>query len=244
MLVTSFSNMADIESGALLPHEIYLGNWNDVFSGYWIIGIKNSLLISALCIVLTLVVSFPAAYVFSRYKFMADKHLFFWLLTNRMAPPIVFVLGFLVMFRAFGIWDTIPGVALAYSLFNVPIAIWLLVSFMGGIPKEIDNAAFIDGYSLWGYFRRIFIPLNAPGIAVTCFFIWMFSWTEMLLASTLTSVAAKPLTVQLLITMGRVGYGVQYGLAAAAGIITIIPGLALLYWARKYIAKGFTLGGV
>lgn len=242
MFVTSLSTKAEIEIGALIPHKLYLKNWSSILRGYWGLAIRNSLIISVLCIVFTLVVSFPAAYVFSRHKFMADKHLFFWLLTNRMAPPVVFVIGFLIMFRAYGLWDTIPGVVLAYSLFNIPIAIWLLDSFMKDIPKELDNAAFLDGYSLWGYFRRIFIPLNAPGIATTSFFVWIFSWTEMFIASVITSVGAKPITVQLLITMGRVGYGVEYGLAASAGVITIIPGLVLVYWAKKYIAKGFTLG--
>jgi len=240
MTSVSLSSKPIIESGGIIP-DLYLGNWADFFD-LWQLAIRNSIIISLSCIGVTLLVSFPAAYAFSRFKFMADKHLFFWFLTNRMAPPICFVLPFLIMFKGLGLWDTIPGIVLAYCLFNVPIGIWLLASFMSGIPREIDDAAFIDGWSVWSYWKRVFIPANKPGIAVTAFFIWMFSWTEMLMASVLTSTEAKPLTVYLLITMGRVGYGVQYGLAAAAGVFTMIPGLVLFYWVRNYLAKGFTFG--
>jgi len=109
-----------------------------------------------------------------------------------------------------------------------------MTSFMNGIPKEIDETAFTDGYSLLGFFRKIFIPLNKSGIAVTAFFVWMFSWLEWFLASILTSVYAKPLAIQM-----HAGGGSE-----AAGVITMIPGLILLVWARPYIAKGFTFGKV
>jgi len=242
MIVTSISSKHDIEIGSLIPTNFDSSNWIELSKGYWISGIRNSLIISLSSVVLTLLVGFPAAYIFSRLKFTADKHLFFWLLTNRMAPPICFILAYIVMFRSLGLWDTIPGVVLAYSVFNIPIGIWLLVSFFSSVPREIDEQAFIDGFSMFEYWKKIFIPVVKGGIAVCSFFVWMFSWTEMLIASTLTSAKAKPLTVQLLITLGRVGYGVQFGLAAAAGVMTIVPGLALIYWARLYLAKGFTFG--
>jgi len=242
----SLSSKPHIEEGPLVP-DFYFGNWIDVINGFGGIGgsgIINSLLISASCVLTSLVVSFPAAYAFSRYKFMADKHIFFWFLTNRMTPPAVLILPYLIMFRSLGLWDTIPGVVLAYSVFNIPLAIWLLASFMAVIPREIDEAAFIDGYSLIKYFRRIFLPLSKPAIGVTSFFIWLYSWSEMFIASIITSVNSKPLNAQLVISLGRVGWGVEYGIASAAGVITIIPGLILIYWARRYLAKGFTFGRI
>lgn len=239
----SFSSRTRIEEGAIIP-DFTLRNWLEMTKGYWAVGIRNSVINSALAMIVSLVLSIPAAYVFSRVRFMADKHFFFWLLTNRMAPPVVLAIPYLMIWRGLGIWDTVPGIVLAYMVFDIPVTIWILTSFMAAIPREIDEAAFIDGYSLGRYFMKIFLPLLKPAIAVAAFFAWLFSWTEMFLASVLTSVQAKPLTAQLLTTLGKVGYGVEYGPAAAAGVITIIPGLALLYWARMYLGKGFTFGRV
>jgi len=135
----------------------------------------------------------PAAYAFSRYSFLGDKHLFFWLLTNRMTPPAVFLLPFFQLYSTFGMMDTHIAVALAHLLFNVPLAVWILEGFMSGIPKEIDETAYIDGYSFPAFFVKIFLPLIKSGIGVTAFFCFMFSWVELLLARTLTSVNAKVL---------------------------------------------------
>ncbi len=246
LISVSFSSKPHIEEGALIP-DIFIGNWRNVITGFGGVGgegILNSVIISVSCVLVSLGFGFPAAYAISRHKFMADKHLFFWFLTNRMTPPAVLILPYLIMFRALGIWDTFGGVILAYNVFNIPVAVWLLASFMASIPKEIDEAAFIDGYSLARYFRKIFLPLSKPGIGVTSFFIWLYSWSEMFIASIITSTVAKPINPQLLIALGRVGWGAEYGIVAAAGAITIIPGLVLLYWARTYLAKGFTFGRV
>lgn len=242
----SFSSKPRIEAGALIP-DGFMGNWRNVITGFGGVGgpgITNSIIVSASSIVVALLLGIPAAYAFSRYKFMADKHLFFWFLTNRMTPAACLIIPYLIMWRALGIWDTLYGLTLAYTVFNVPIAVWLLASFMASIPREIDEAAFIDGYTLGRYFRKIFLPLIRPGIGVTSFFVWIYTWSEMFIASIITSVSAKPLTAQLLITLGRVGWGAEYGIAAAAGAITVLPGIALLYWARTYLAKGFTFGRV
>ncbi len=238
----SFQSLPRIYEGILIP-EGFLGNWINLITGYYGVGGKGilfSIIICCLCVAFSILVGFPAAYAFSRHRFMGDKHLFFWFLFNRMTPSAFFIFPYLIMFRALGIFDTVYAVVLAYCVFNVPIAVWLLTSFMSSIPREIDEAAFIDGYSLGKFFWKIFLPLCRPGIGVTGFFIWLFSWSEMFIASIITSVNAKPLNAQMLIFLFSMG--INYGLASAAGIVTIIPGLILLYWARTYIAKGFTFG--
>ena len=133
----------------------------------------------------------PAAYAFSRYRFLGDKHLFFWLLTNRMAPAAVFALPFFQLYSAVGLFDTHIAVALAHCLFNIPLAVWILEGFMSGVPKELDETAYVDGYSFPRFFFRIFMPNIAAGIGVAAFFCFMFSWVEMLLAKTLTAVEAQ-----------------------------------------------------
>jgi glycerol transport system permease protein len=188
------------------------------------------------------VVALPAAYAFSRYRFLGDKHLFFWLLTNRMAPPAVFVLPFVNLYSAVGLFDTPWAVALAHTLFNIPLAVWILEGFMSGVPKELDETAYVDGYSFPAFFIKIFLPTISAGIGVAAFFCFMFSWVEMLLAKNLTSVAAKPIVAAMTKTASTSGY--ELGLLAAAGVLTLIPGAIVIYFVRNYIAKGFALGRV
>ena len=208
----------------------------------WYIGYVNSIKYVVINTVLSVAVALPAAYAFSRYRFLGDKHLFFWLLTNRMAPPAVFALPFLQLYSAVGLFDTPWAVALAHTLFNIPLAVWILEGFMSGVPKELDETAYVDGYSFWRFFVRIFMPTIAAGIGVACFFCFMFSWVELLLAKTLTSVAAKPIAAVMTRTASTSGY--ELGLLAAAGSLTLIPGAVVIYFVRNYIAKGFALGRV
>jgi glycerol transport system permease protein len=133
-------------------------------------------------------------------------------------------------------------VALAHMVFNVPLAVWILEGFMSGIPKEIDETAYIDGYSFPKFFVKIFLPMIKSGIGVTAFFCFMFSWVELLLARTLTSVYAKPITAIMTRTVSAAG--MDWGVLAAAGILTIVPGALVIWFVRNYIAKGFAMGRV
>jgi glycerol transport system permease protein len=134
----------------------------------------------------------PAAYAFNRDAFIGDKHLFFWLLTNLMAPTAVFAMRFFNLYCAVGLFDTVWAVALAHCLFNIPLAVWILEGFVGGAPREIDETAAIDSCSFPRFFIRIFLPLIANGIGVTAFFCFIFSWVEQLLTTTLTATNALP----------------------------------------------------
>ena len=149
----------------------------------WYSGYINSMIYVVMNTVISVVVALPAAYAFSRYRFLGDKHLFFWLLTNRMAPPAVFALPFFQLYSSIGLFDTHIAVALAHCLFNIPLAVWILEGFMSGVPKELDETAFVDGYPFWRFFVRIFVPTIASGIGVAAFFCFMFSWVELLLAN-------------------------------------------------------------
>ncbi len=230
-------------SFTLWPATFTLENYEKIFTDpTWYMGYVNSLTYVLINMVLSVSVALPAAYAFSRYRFLGDKHLFFWLLTNRMAPPAVFALPFLQLYSAVGLFDTPWAVALAHTLFNIPLAVWILEGFMSGVPKELDETAYIDGYSFPRFFVKIFIPTIAAGIGVAAFFCFMFSWVELLLAKTLTSVAAKPIAATMTRTASTSGY--ELGLLAAAGSLTLIPGAVVIYFVRNYIAKGFALGRV
>ncbi|PVE21809.1 sugar ABC transporter permease [Microvirga sp. KLBC 81] len=240
----SLKTNTEITSGLTLwPRNITFDNYITIFTDQsWYSGYINSLSYVLINTVLSIAFALPAAYAFSRYRFLGDKHLFFWLLTNRMAPPAVFALPFFNLYSAIGLFDTPWAVALAHCLFNVPLAVWILEGFMSGVPREIDETAAIDGYSFPRFFVKIFMPLIASGVGVAAFFCFMFSWVELLLARTLTSVTAKPIAATMTRTVSA--SGMDWGLLAAAGVLTIIPGALVIWFVRNYIAKGFALGRV
>ena len=240
----SFKTNQEITSSfTLFPQTFTFANYAVILTDpSWYMGYVNSLIYVVMNTFISLSVALPAAYAFSRYSFMGDKHLFFWLLTNRMSPPAVFALPFFQLYSSVGLFDTHIAVALAHCLFNVPLAVWILEGFMRGVPKEIDETAYIDGYSFPRFFIRIFMPLIASGIGVAAFFCFMFSWVELLLSRTLTAVNAKPIAAIMTRTVSA--SGMDWGVLAAAGVLTIIPGALVIYFVRNYIAKGFALGRV
>ncbi|MFO7758761.1 MAG: carbohydrate ABC transporter permease [Roseovarius sp.] len=240
----SFKTNSEILSTfSLVPQYPTLANYQRILNDpSWYMGYVNSIIYVTMNTVISIAVALPAAYAFSRYHFMGDKHLFFWLLTNRMAPPAVFALPFFQLYSSVGLFDTHIAVALAHTLFNVPLAVWILEGFMRGVPREIDETAYIDGYSFGRFFVKIFMPLIASGVGVTAFFCFMFSWVELLLSRTLTSTDAKPIAATMTRTVGA--SGVDWGVLAAAGVLTILPGALVIYFVRNYIAKGFALGRV
>jgi glycerol transport system permease protein len=244
MLNMSLQTNADILGGfSLYPASPTLENYIKIFTDEsWYSGYVNSIIYVSINTAISLTVALPAAYAFSRYSFLGDKHMFFWLLTNRMAPPAVFLLPFFQLYSTFGLIDTHIAVALAHCLFNVPLAVWILEGFMSGVPREIDETAYIDGYSFPRFFLTVFMPLIRAGIGVTAFFCFMFSWVELLLARTLTTTVAKPIAAVMTRTVSATG--LDWGLLAAAGILTIVPGALVIWFVRNYMAKGFALGRV
>lgn len=244
LVAMSFKTTNEILGGfSLFPQSFTLDAYKTIFTDptwYW--GYINSIISVSLNTVISVVVALPAAYAFSRYRFLGDKTLFFWLLTNKMAPVAVFALPFFQLYSAVGLFDTHLAVALAHCVFNIPLAVWILEGFMSSVPKELDETAYVDGYPFWHFFIKIFLPSVKAGVGVAAFFCFMFSWVELLLAKTLTAVEAKPIAATMTKTASSAGY--ELGLLAAAGTLTIIPGAIVIYFVRNHIAKGFALGRV
>ncbi len=245
LIKMSFQSTAEIRSSfSLLPVQPTLANYLVIFSdSAWYLSYFNAIKYVTLNVALSLTVALPAAYAFSRYRFTGDRHLFFWFLVSRMIPPAILLVPFVQMFSDLGLIDTSVAVAVAHCLFNVPIAVWILEGFMSSIPRELDEAAAIDGYSKPQFLIKIMLPLIAPGIGVTAFFCFMFSWIELLLANGLTTIDMKPIGA----VMGRAGGllgGMQIGLLSAASVLTLIPGVLLVFFIRRHIARGLSLGQV
>jgi glycerol transport system permease protein len=244
LVVISFKDNNEVmNSFSVLPQQPTLRNYKVIFTDYsWYVGYINSTIYVVMNMIFSVLLALPAAYAFSRYRFLGDKHIFFWFLTNRMAPASVFALPFFQLYSAFGLIDTHIAVALAHCLFNVPLAIWILEGFMSGVPKEIDETAYIDGYSFPKFFVKIFVPMIASGIGVSAFFCFMFSWVELLIARTLTTTSAKPISAIMTRTVSATG--MDWGVLAAAGAVTLVPGVLVIWFVRNHIAKGFALGRV
>ncbi|WP_423821082.1 carbohydrate ABC transporter permease [Salinisphaera sp. SPP-AMP-43] len=244
LVMMSFKTNHEIISQlSLWPHEWTLEHYRTIFGRpEWQGAFLHSLSYVLLNVAITLPLAIPAAYAFSRFDFLGDKHLFFWLLTNLMAPPAVFLIPYFQLYHSIGLFDTVFAVALAHTLFNLPLAVWILEGFMSGVPREIDETAYLDGYSLPRFFIKIFLPLIGSGIGVAAFFCFMFSWIELLLAQTLTTSNATPIATM----MGSAftASGTNWGILAAAGTLTIIPGIIVIWFVRHRIASGFALGRV
>jgi multiple sugar transport system permease protein len=214
------------------------------FQGYMI----NSIVIATSNAALVTVLALLATYALSRWKLPGDENIFFWTITNRMAPPAVFLLPlFLLYTRIFklGDWslfDTHIGLILVYCVFNLPFAIWLLKGIIDGIPAELDEAAQVDGAGVWTVLFRIIVPLAAPGLAITAILSWVFAWNEYLFAATLTSVNARTITTGLaeFVTVT----GTNWGEMAAVAMLAIVPALIFLVFVQKHIVMGLTFGAI
>jgi len=225
--------------------ENYTNALNDAsFQQYMV----NSIVVATSNALLVTTLALFATYALSRFKLVGKENIFFWTITNRMAPPAVFLLPLFLLFTqgfAIGDWklyDTRIGLILLYCVFNLPFAIWTLRSVVEGIPKELDEAAMIDGANTWQILTKVIIPLARPGLAVTAILTWVFAWNEYLFAATLTSVHARTITTVLAeyVTVT----GTNWGRLAATATLTLLPALLFLGLVQRHIVAGLTFGAV
>lgn len=233
----------------VLLSEPYWGNYVKVLGDRLLRSyMLNSILISTGNAVLCTVLGFFACYALSRYKMAGKESIFFWSITNRMAPPAVFLLPLFLLFTqvyTVGEWnllDTRIGMILVYCTFNLPFAIWTLRPTIESIPKELDEAAFVDGASPWKVITEIVFPLCRPGLAVTLILTWVFAWNEYLLAATLTNFNARTLTTALSEYVTTTG--TEWGVMATISVFTLIPALIVFGLVQKQIVAGLTFGAV
>ncbi|MCO6049209.1 carbohydrate ABC transporter permease [Mesorhizobium sp. RP14(2022)] len=234
---------------SLILDQAFWGNYakvltDDTLRRYMI----NSVIISSGNALLVTVLAFMACYALSRYDLAGKENIFFWTITNRMAPAAVFLLPFFLLFTQvfvigeFRLYDSRIGMILLYCTFNLPFAIWTLRPTIDGIPKELDEAATVDGASTWQVIREVVFPLARPGLAVTLILTWVFAWNEFLLAATLTSFNARTITTGLSEYVTTTG--TEWGMMASVAIITLIPALIVFAVVQRHIVAGLTFGAV
>ena len=233
------SFMVTLPREGMVEGEWSLTNYRAVLaSPVLMASIGNSALYVSINVALCLVAGLPAAYALSRYSFVGDRHFLLLLLAFRATPPVVLSLPIFILFSRFGLVNSPLGIALVHCLFNLPIAIWILEAFISAVPRELDETAFLDGHSLPGFFIRHLIPAVAPGIGVAAFFCFLFSWVEVVFARILTVTAGKPITMAI---NALFTFQTDIGLVMAMTVVSLLPGLLMIWFVRNHIAKGFTL---
>lgn len=201
-------------------------------------SILNSLTYVTLNVALCIVAGLPAAYALARYRFVGDRHFLFLMLAFRVTPPVVLSLPIFILFAQVGLVNRPVGIALVHCLFNLPIAIWILESFIRAVPREFDETAFLDGHTLPGFLVKRLVPAIAPGIGVAAFFCFVFSWVEVVFARILTVTAGKPITMAI---NALFTFQTDIGLVMAMTVVSLIPGVGMIWFVRNHIARGFTM---
>jgi multiple sugar transport system permease protein len=214
-----------------------------VFGGRGAISyLINSIVISAVSTFLAVVLGAMAAYGFARFSFAGKRHLAFWILSTRFAPPVAFIVPIYLMVQKVGLLDSHIALILIYAAMNLSLVIWILRGFFAEIPIEIEEAALVDGYSRLQTFWRVAVPLVRPGIVSTAILSAIFSWNEFLYAMVLTQSRAATLPVYL------AGFSNSMGLAwgeyMAVGTMAVLPILFFTFALQKYLVRGLTFGAV
>ncbi|MGV8949968.1 MAG: carbohydrate ABC transporter permease [Cypionkella sp.] len=230
---------ATLPQDGLPEGTIGLMNYNNVLTTPALrAAIANSLIYVLLNVTLCLAAALPAAFALARYRFLGDRHFLLMILVFRVTPPVVLSLPIFILFAKLGLVNSPVGIALVHSLFNLPVAIWILESFIRAVPREFDETAFLDGHSGASFFFRHLIPAIAPGIGVAAFFCFIFSWVEVVFARILTVTGGKPITMAI---NAMFGFQTDMGMVMAMTCLSLLPGVAMIWFVRNHIARGFAL---
>jgi len=225
----------------ILLGKAWMGKYETVqtdFPRYYL----NSLIVCSGAVMISMLLGIPAAYSLARFTFRGKENFAFTILSFRFAPGLIVIIPLFVIFRRLGLYGTYYGMMLAYQLITLPFSVWLMRGFFEDIPIELEQAARIDGYTWWGVFRKVNLPLVAPGIAATAILSFIFAWNEFLFGYVLSSDITRPVTPSL---MGFISYEqVLWGQMAGAAIVTLLPSVILAIFIQRYLVRGLTFGAV
>lgn len=252
MVIASFKEPLAVSQGAtFIPWVDFhptLAAWRAILFGIEreTVGrpLANSIIIGLSSTLLVVVVGAMAAYGLTRFQIQAGRlrndDVLFWIISQRMMPPIVTALALFLMLRVVGLTDTRVGMILVYTAFNLPLSVWLLHNFFRQIPPELEEAAFTDGASRWQILWRIVLPVSLPGLVATFLFTLVFAWNEFLLALILTFDKAR--TMPILIAAQHTQRAIEWWSLSAMSIITILPVVVITVGLQRYLVTS-VLGG-
>jgi multiple sugar transport system permease protein len=260
-LSTSFKVAKDVQKGAIVPWVGYTPNWK----GWQSLGLSpdsivqpstvrdeffkrffNSVITSVSASFLAVLIGSLAAYGLSRFAYkigwMRNKDISFFFLSQLILPPVVLALPFLALYKELALLDSTIGLILLYTLMVLPIVIWIMRDQFGGIPIELEEAALVDGLSIWGAFFRIVLPLAAPGMVAAFILALVLCWNEYFFAALLTSTHAT--TIPVMVASQTGSQGINWWSMAALSTAAIAPLVVIGVFLEKYIIKGMTAGSV
>jgi multiple sugar transport system permease protein len=243
LLVTSFKTNAEIFHWpprlVFLPTlDNYRALWTTEFRGSFV----NSLVVSVASTFISLVVGVPAAYALSRWSGRSGGTITLWILASRMAPPIAFTIPYFLAYRHLELLDTLEGLVIIYLTFNLSLVIWMMRPFYDQLPRSLEEAAWIDGATMWQGFTRIILPLSGPGLAATAILCFLFAWNDFFFALILTRTEAMTAPVAVVNFMNYEGW--EWGRIAAGGTMIMLPVLVFSFVVRRYLVSGLTGGAI
>lgn len=228
----------------IIPHKPTLMSYRTVFTdAAFQSGFLNSIIVAVASTVVTVLLSAPAAYAFARFLKRGGSLVMFLVLVTRMFPPVTFSLPFFILLRDFHLVNTKVGLVMVYLSFQLPLAIWLLESFFRDVPRELEDAARVDGLNRTQVLTRIVIPLALPGVAVATIFSFLLSWNEFLYALILTRTNVAQ-TMPVVISGWISIFQIQWGKMTAAAGIYVLPAIAFVSVAQKGMLRGLMRGGL
>jgi multiple sugar transport system permease protein len=245
MLITAVKPATEVLQPRWWPSEIRLTNFVDMW-GKTNFGpaLLNSLYVSASATVAAILVSIPAAYALSRYRFAGRGLYRQFLLVSQMLSPIVLVLGLFRLIVAVGLLDNVNSLVFVYAAFNVAFTVWMLQSYFATIPKDLEEAAWMEGAGRFATLRRVFLPLAVPAVVVTAIFTFINSWNEFVIALTmLRRDESYTLPIQIFsLVAGR--YTIEWNHVMAAAFTATVPVAIVFAWLQRYLVRGLALGAV
>ncbi len=246
MFMTSIKDQIEIRaSGALFPQKgIHAINW--IYA--WVteplhLFLRNSTIIAVFSTIFVMIIAVPTTYAIVRFK-VGGELLPSMILGGYVMPPIVVSIPIFMMIKTMGLANKIPGMILVHTIINTPIAVWLLDSFVRTIPKELEEAAWIDGYSRFETLMKVVLPLIRPGLIATGIICMILSWNEFLLALLLTTDPRGAQTFPVGISRYQGQHGLQFGEMSAAALSGVIPIYLIVFIFQRYVVAGLTRGGV
>lgn len=213
----------------------------NVFQQGGLKALNNSLIISTVSTLLSLLVGSMAGYSLARYR-IGGNQLPFFILSLRFLPPVVFVFSYFLLFKYLGLLDTLLALIIIHLTFNLPYSVWMMRSFFYDVPVDIEENALVDGCTPFGVFFRIALPLAAPGLIATGIFCFIFSWQEFLYALSFSRIEAVTLPVYMTNFFGE--FMVLWGEVGALSTMSVLPLLILSIFVQKYLVRGLTYGAI
>jgi multiple sugar transport system permease protein len=244
----SFKSVEETAAGSpqFLPKDFTLQNYKDILSNPdFLDALRNSFGIALIATALSVVFATLAAYAIARLEFKGKRLVLSMALAIAMFPVVSLVGPLFDMWRVFGLFNTWPGLIIPYMTFTLPLAIWTLSAFFREIPWEMEQAAQVDGATSWQAFRKVIVPLAAPGVFTAAILTFFFAWNEFVLAISLTSTTgSRTVPAQLSYFVGPDPFNPPFGQLATASVVVTVPIIVIVLLFQRKIVAGLTSGAV